>query len=417
MFWDGACGYDSFVGAFLTPFVKANVHSPRNNHVLGWSCSKEGKMAQRSLFDCCEVSMCICIRLMHRKMRELWDYVRERNENVEESERIVLLAVADWKAIERYLGLRASGAKGSKEGTCFLCNFTNNTLPSENGDEFDIQKTTHNTDVSYNNSHFPLHALRYDPLHGIARLLCFLLSSIVRQLESRRATSFRNSLSTRLLKCPDPIDDKCLGKIKPKEAAIILEDDELIREMSKELEGSSYRIPPMLYGAVSLPQVTPSEGFYQLMVSMRNYRRFTRLRFFTEEAILAFDTSWQYIQATISVNKWKATPSAHYMLNHYLEKVLVDAEASFLVLQEGGEHTIGEMSNVTYFCQNTNKRALELLKHAMAISNLHLDQTNPDFWIPKGDEPRRDFVTQNLNAKRTPWAVIALTTLISLSAQ
>ena len=335
-----------------------------------------------------------------------------QNKLRDECDQIKLLAVADWKAIEHYLGLRASSAPGGKPGTCFLCDFKKGAEPATNGEEFRLRQTTNDLKTAYHDSHFPLGALRYDPMHGIARVLCFLFSSLIRQLDPRRATSFRVLLSEALPSHRSSSNDDLLDKISPNEAGRILEHDALLLRLADEVSDSSFSVPLALNQGISIQQTSQPEAFLRLMISMRNYRRFTRLRSYNRHNILAFDKSWQYIRAIVCINGWCVTPTAHYMFHHYLEKVLVDAEASFFVLQEGGEHAMGDTSDITYFCQNNSNRTRELLKHAIAISKLHLASTPEDFWTDEQDYTSLELEEQNFEVIPTQYAQTALKKLI-----
>jgi hypothetical protein len=133
-----------------------------------------------------------------------------------------------------------------------------------------------------------------------------------------------------------------LTRILPNKAGCILEHDVLLLRLVDKVSDSSFSIPLALNQGISIQQTLQPEAFLQLIISMHNYCRFTHLRSYNQHNILAFDKLWQYIQAIVCVSGWHVTPTAHYMFHNYLKKVLVDAEASFFVLQEGSKHAMGD---------------------------------------------------------------------------
>jgi hypothetical protein len=86
----------------ISPFVQHNFHSPVNSHVVGLSLEKEGRASLETLF-------------LNAEVAAMFERIRDKG--------ISVVAVADWKALEYFLGLLPANTSSIDGGVCFLCNF------------------------------------------------------------------------------------------------------------------------------------------------------------------------------------------------------------------------------------------------------------------------------------------------------
>jgi hypothetical protein len=366
LFWDGTRPSRTAIEAiFLGPCVEKNFHSPNNRHVLAVGLDSENRSSISRLMSLAAVS-------------ELWEYAEKYNRTRTEDEHIRIFACADWIGIQRYLGITAPNIstkkkdKDHEEEFCFLCPWQKGKMQNGNA-AYEVEQPYIEMEKQLNNSAFPIGDLRYDPLHGVARMLCLILTNLATVLDGRTATCFRKEICAHLVNAKMRSDkDAVLGSLMPADVANILRNTDLLVSLSSYFQSSAYIMPLNIYHNVHLSTQSKEGSVCLLLFSLREIFLFSRLRHPDRQDIISFEVARQVYIANLLANNWTVFPSIHYMLQHYPIFILKD-RSSFFTLNEGDENAIGKLKKIARLGQGQTRRATQMLRTGIAKSFLTLE--------------------------------------------
>jgi hypothetical protein len=288
---------------------------------------------------------------------------------MKKSKCIRLFAVADWMALHHGLGFaRPNSTKRSD--VCFLCNWQKKQAAGEflSDDVFNVAAIPDEIlNQKFKNSSLPfiLRNVRYDPMHGFARLVSLILNNLEETITASQVQQLKQLILT---KCKQSKKGINLHKIPPFLAKAIFSDLDLLEEMASIFADSTLIPPTNLFGQFPI-NWDKAECARNLFLSLHALLKFVYCDAPDDEDIRNVDCARQVIIACLVQNNFELHPASHYMLTHFFYFFLLDGTSSFF-LNEGSESFVRWIRD--NFRLGGAKQEVSALRNISVSQNLRL---------------------------------------------
>jgi hypothetical protein len=315
------------------------------------------------------------------------------------------------------MAFEQASSSPEKSGVCPCCPLTKaEFLPKEQIFKYDTVLFDQALPPPSGCIPLPLGRIRYDPMHGFARLLCLVLSFLLTTLPSAQSKQMKDTIKNMLWRHTEQ-SSFSLENLSPDEAKRLMRSGNFLNSLAPLwVKGHSLVLPMFLAHGVPFASVVPNvnEGVKILFDALAQILKFIYKPWPDPYDIDNVDVARQVVVAFLVANDVAINPAPHYFLNHSFEWFKQDGTL-FFFLQEGVEAGNKFFRKLASLGRYGHKEYDIMKKIAFKHKLQGLPQFRPLFNIATsdGDEVYKVFWT----GIPTEWAAQAIEALFFVRSQ